>query len=173
MKKFFTVFVLVLGGLAAILVVSAMLFGDPAGNVNSPSPEIAAQPAQSAAQILQPAPVAESPDAPAPKMGKPRKVATWTGSGNKKTQSFEIASARYRVHYSVTPDAEAKKYKMPGVLTIGAQRSGGGEFDSEQLASESAGSSTQSDSYGTGPGKFYLDINSSSAKWKIEVFDGE
>ena len=126
---------------------------------------------QSATPKIAPNPTQRTEPAPVP-APEPREVGSWTGSGNKKTETFEITSTRYRVHILMSPDT-VRGGEVDGAVSVTSYVSGGGELEFEQLGSENSSKETTSDTYGNGPGKFYLEINSANARWKVTVTDGE
>ncbi len=92
-----------------------------------------------------------------------RSVKTWTGSGIKETEGFDIQSREWRVSWETKNEA----FAGAGIFQIYVHN------DKDELVSLAANKQgTGKDvSYVRGKGRFYLKINSGNVDWSVTVED--
>lgn len=95
-------------------------------------------------------------------------VKSWSESLTiQKTESFEVVSGEWRINWSMI---EIGPIKGAGAFQIYVHAENG-KVVSVAANTLSAGSKTSDTSYFRSKGRFYLEINADSCKWKISVED--
>ena len=89
-----------------------------------------------------------------------QKVKSWSGSGIKKTESFEITGNQWRINWT------NRIGEYGGILQIFVYRVGS-EVMEDLLANTTENTSDTSYIYKSG--NFYLNINSANTNWAVEV----
>lgn len=91
-----------------------------------------------------------------------QRVAHWSGSGMKETESFSVASREWRISWST------KNEQVSGILQIYVHNDAGRMVS---LAANVQGAKSDVSYVRSGPGKHYLQINSANVDWDITVED--
>lgn len=163
-------FVAILGYGFILLVIYAALSGDPEGSSPHASQEAIAQNQNTSSDLAQnttPQVSSEQTKAEPQQPQEPTwtEVASWSGSGIKNTETFQVSSREWRINW------ETSNENIAGIFQVLVYDANGSNQMPVSIPVNAQGVGSDTTYIREGPGAFYLEINSANVDWKITVED--
>lgn len=140
----------VIAAIAVLVVVLSIGSGPTGATMSAPAAEAFAPPA----------PLPEPP----PRDLEWTKVKGWKGSGTKTTERFTVSGPEWRIAWAGAREV----FPGAGILQIFVYRSDG---ELVELAANKVGPGADVSYVQSGPGEYYLMVNSANLDWEITVSD--